>query len=272
MHLKLLTAFFVSFTCCVIAQVNPGARQAALSNSDIALSDDVFSLFYNPAGLSQINWREAGVYYSPSPFGLSELANGFAAYNEPLPFGSAAIGGMTYGFDLYRENKITAGYSYNYNNKFFIGGAVNYHTVSIKNYGSDAAFYFNIGGLVYIADFLRWGFYFHNINRATFSAEENQIPVILGSGLSYDVLENISFNISVIKDLDRKASLNGGIEYNLNEYLSIRSGFSNEPSKFSAGIGIKYSLINFDYAMFTHQDLGLTHQAGIIIRFDSEKN
>jgi len=52
-------------------------RQVALSNSDVAQCNDVFSLFNNPAGSSQLtgeNW----VIYSPAPFGLKELANGYA--------------------------------------------------------------------------------------------------------------------------------------------------------------------------------------------------
>ena len=47
----------------------------------------------------------SGVYYSPAPFGLSELANGYVSYLEPFEFGSIAVGGMTDGFDLYRESK-----------------------------------------------------------------------------------------------------------------------------------------------------------------------
>jgi hypothetical protein len=31
-------------------------------------------------------------------------------------------------------------------------------------------------------------------------------------------------------------------------------------------------LFSLDYAMFTHNDLGLTHQAGIIISFNREQN
>ncbi|GAB4300179.1 MAG: hypothetical protein Kow0098_27290 [Ignavibacteriaceae bacterium] len=249
------------------AQINPGARQISLSNSDVALSNDVFSVFNNPAGLSQINWREAGVYYSPAPFGLSELANGYVAYHEPSDFGSFAIGGMTYGFDLYRESKILLGYSYNYENKFFAGLTFNYHTVSIQNYGNDAAFYLNIGGLAYIADELRWGFFIHNINRATFGNEEDQIPLIFNSGVSYFIIPELSLNIAMEKDIRYNVSLMGGVEYQLIKYITLRTGFSDEPSGYSAGIGINYSFISLDYALFTHQDLGLTHQAGMILSF-----
>ncbi len=214
-----------------------------------------------------MNWREVGVYYSPAPFGLTELANGYIAYNEPFSFGSIAIGGMSYGFDLYRENKILAGFSYNYLNKFFGGIVFNFHTVSIKNYGRASAFYLNIGGLMYLSENIRWGFAIHNLNRATFGNEGNQIPVVISSGFSINILDRLNLNAAIEKDIIQNASLRLGIEYEIIKYISIRTGFQNEPSLYSAGIGINYSFVGLDYAVFNHPDLGLTHQAGIIISF-----
>ena len=249
------------------AQFSPGARQISLSNSDVALSDDAFSLFNNPAGLSQINWREVGIYYSPAPFGLSELANGYIAYVEPFEFGSVAIGGMTYGFDLYRETKLLLGYSYNYENKFFAGVALNYHTFSIQNYGNTGRLYLNFGGLAYITNQIRWGFSISNLNRATVADEDDQIPMVFSTGFSYELIKTLDLNLAVEKDIRYKPSVQCGIEYNIIKYLSLRLGFQNEPARYSAGIGINYSIISLDYSFFTHQDLGLTHQAGIIISF-----
>ena len=252
------------------AQFNPGARQISLSNSDVALSNDVFSLFNNPAGLSQIDWREIGIYYSPAPFGLSELANGYVAYVEPFNFGSIAVGGMTYGFDLYRETKLIVGYSYNYDNKFFAGVAINYHTFSIKNYGNTGKLYLNFGGLAYVTNQFRWGFSISNINRASVGKEDDQIPMIFSTGFSFDVINTLTLNIAVEKDIRYKPSLQTGIEYNIIKYLSLRIGFQNKPARYSAGVGINYSVVSLDYSFFTHQDLGLTHQAGITISFGKD--
>ncbi len=251
-------------------QINPGAKQISLANSCVALSNDVFALFNNPAGLAQMDWREAGIYYSPAPFGLTELANGYIAYNEPLSFGSASIGAMSYGFDLYKEARILAGISYNFLNKFFGGVVFNYHSVSIKNYGNANAFYINIGGLAYLTQNIRWGFSVSNVNRATFGSEKDQIPVIFNSGFSFNIINNLSFNAAVEKELLQNPSVCFGIDYELVKYFSIRTGFQNEPSLFSAGIGIHYSYFNLDYAVYTHPDLGLTHQAGLIISFDTK--
>ena len=268
----LLFLIIVSLCNPAFSQHSAGAKQISLSNSDVALSNDVFALFNNPSGLAQMNWREVGIYYSPAPFGFTELANGFIAYNEPFSFGSVAIGAMTYGFDLYRETKFIAGFSYNYDEKFFGGVAVNIHNVSIKNYGSDLAFYINAGGLAWLTGELRVGFSIQNLNRATFGNEDDQIPMIFNSGLSYDVLQNVSLNFSLESEVGFNPSLQCGINYDLNEYFSLRSGFANEPAKYSAGFGVNYSQFEIDYAIFTHQELGLTHQFSVMVGLETLEN
>lgn len=266
--LLLLLILFVSHSN--IAQIKPGARQISIANADVALANDVFTLFNNPAGLAQLNWKEVGVYYSPAPFGLTELANGYVAYQQPFTFGSLGIGGMTYGYELYRESKIILGYSYNYDNILFLGVAVNYQTYSIQNYGSTGVFYFNLGGLVYILNNLRWGFSTDNINRATVADQDDQIPVVFSTGFSFDIIQNFSLNVSLEKDIRYDLSLAFGIDYDIVEYLSLRIGAADNPSKFTAGIGINYSILGLDYAFFTHPDLGLTHQAGITLSFGKD--
>ena len=199
------------------------------------------------------------------------MANGYIAFNEPFNWGSIAIGGMSYGFDLYKENKILLGASYNLIDIFYLGAVITFHTVSIKNYGSTNAIYFNLGGLAYLTGKIRWGFAIENANRASFGNEKDQIPVVFRTGFSIDVMRNISLNAAIEKDLIQRAALLVGINYDIVEYFSVRTGFSNEPSSFTAGIGINYTLFSLDYAVFTHPDLGLTHQAGIIISFKPEK-
>ena len=62
-----------------------------------------------------------------------------------------------------------------------------------------------------------------------------------------------------------------GIDYEVIRYLNLRIGAMNEPSSFSAGIGINYSIFEIDYALFNHQDLGFTHQFGITLQFGGDK-
>lgn len=268
--------FFAILVLCLysitFSQVSPGAKQIALSHSTAAQSNDVFALFGNPAGLAQMNWRELGIYYSPSPFGVNELANAYAGYIEPTPYGNIAIGYMQFGFDLYKENKIALGYSYNINSSFLIGVTILNQHLKIERYGDDNAITFNLGGLYYLTEETRLGFYTHNLFRATYGQEDDQIPFIMGLGASYDFNNDITFNGAVEKELDFDPSFRFGVEYDIIEYISLRSGFMSEPSSYSVGLGIHYSFINLDYAFFSHPDLGLTHQAGLIIDFNPSKS
>ena len=263
------------YLLCMIeisAQQNPGAKSISLANADIALSNDAFSLFTNPSGFAQMNWMEGGVFYSPSPFGMKELSNAFVAATIPTAYGSFGLGVSTYGFELYKENKCVLAYANRYAKNFFYGASLSLNHLSIKNYGEDKTLAFSLGALYYITTDLRFAFSADNINKATWGKEKNQIPTVYRSGISYDVLPNVSLNAAIESEVGFNPSLHCGINYDLNEYFSLRSGFANEPAKYSAGFGINYSQFEIDYAIFTHQELGLTHQFTILFGLESLEN
>lgn len=249
------------------AQYLPGAKQIALAHSDIAEVSDVFAVFNNPAGLTNIKSIQIGIYYSPSPFGLKQLANGFGAVSKNFEFGNVAAGFSTYGFELYKENKISISFAKEIHEKFSAGISIFYHSLSIKNYGSDNTASFSIGASARLAEDITLGFAAQNITRSTYGNETNQIPSVLGTGLSYNLEQNFIIHFALEKEIENPLSLRFGVDYKPIEYINLRFGFMNEPSSFSGGVGINYSYFNIDYALFTHQDLGLTHQAGLIINF-----
>ena len=254
------------------AQIKPGAMQISLSHSNVALANDVYAIFTNPAGLSQQNWREFSIYYSPSPFGLNKLANSSAAYHEPTDFGSFAIAYSNYGFELYKENKIFVSYSSSILSNFFFGATLAYHNLSIKNYGSDNSITILLGGLAYLTNNLRIGFSIDNITHSTIGKSDNQIPIIFNLGFSYTLLSKLIINTAIEKEIEKNTSLRIGIDYEVIRYLNLRIGTMNEPSSFSAGIGINYSIFEINYAIFNHQDLGFTHQFGITLQFGIDKS
>jgi hypothetical protein len=108
------------------------------------------------------------------------------------------------------------------------------------------------------------------MNRASVADVDDQIPMVLSTGFSFDILNNFSLNFALEKDIRYNPSVQFGVDYDIIEYLSLRVGGSNEPARFTAGLGINYSIFSLDYAFFTHPDLGLTHQAGIILSFGKE--
>ncbi|MEI7811035.1 MAG: hypothetical protein WCJ01_01280 [Ignavibacteria bacterium] len=267
LYILAVVIIFVSHT---FSQINPGARQISLGNSDVAQSDDVFCLFNNPSGLRQMNWREVGIYYSPAPFGLTELSNAYLAYHEPVSIGSIGFGFSTYGFELFRQSGILLGYSCNYQSIYF-GLAVEYMQTTISNYGSENSVLFNIGGLIYLSETMKWGFAIHNFSGATIGKESDQLPMTLKFGFSYEPRNELCLNFALDKELNNMMSLTAGIEYNLVRHFYLRTGFTSQPDRFSAGMGLNYSIMQFDYAVFNHAELGLTHQAGLIIHFTDDE-
>ncbi len=249
------------------AQELPGAGQIALAHSNISSSNDVFSLFNNPAGLSLLKSREIGFYYSPTPFGVKELANTFAAYCEPTQYGSLSAGYSNYGFELYKENTFAIGYGKKIANNFFIGLSSAYHNISIKNYGSKGVLVFSLGAITKLTDQIGLGFAVSNVTRSTITNESNDIPTVFWLGSDLKFVKDIVFCAAVKKEIGFNPSIRLGTEYSLLDFLKLRIGTSNEPNTYSGGIGIIYQFVQVDYAFSSHPDLGFTHQFGLIIRF-----
>ena len=259
---------FLLFTLTLsFAQENPGARQVALSHADVALTADPFSLFNNPAGLAEINSNSIGIYYSPSPFGLKELSNGFGVTSQPTSFGTLSGGFMIYGFELYKETKLTLGLGKKFANNFSFGISTTYKNISIKNYGAKGFIILNAGGIAELSRNINIGFSLENFTRTTINNEENQIPVVFWTGISYKVLDELQLFAALKKEISYNVSFRFGAEYFLLDFLQLRFGTANEPDTYSGGIGINYKMLQVDYAVSSHHLLGLTHQFGLIISF-----
>jgi hypothetical protein len=125
----------------------------------------------------------------------------------------------------------------------------------------------NAGAIAVLSPEVRFGFTLSNLNQASIGNHKDQIPVIIRTGFGVNFEDQLHLNISLKKELQHKFSVAAGLEYYILEVLAIRFGTSTEPVKYSAGGGIRYKYLSFDYAVSIHQQLGLTHQAGIIIIF-----
>jgi hypothetical protein len=249
----------------VFAQINYGAKEIAMGSSNVAMSDNAMSIFGNPAGSAQIDWSEISAYYAPSYFGMKELATASAAGLVPFSFGVISGGFSTYGFELFRETTISLSYSRLLLNKIFLGLALSYKSLKIARYGNAGSLLLNFGGIFYILPQLRFGFAVKNFTRSTYKNYENQIPSIISAGVSINPVDEITVNASIVKDLEYPVSARFGLEYGIFRYLDLRFGYRTEPNSYTGGVGIKYKNFELDYALFTHEDLPLSHQLSVII-------
>ena len=162
--IKIISVFLL-FVLNITAQQNAGTRQIALANSDL-YSPDVFSIFNNPARLSKIQNPQAGIYYSPAPFEIQELSITCASYCHPTQIGTFSFGSTVFGFELYKETEIDAGYSRGMNDCLDIGITLRYKNISIKNYGSAGIFLINLGTTLELSHELAVAFFIENLTHA----------------------------------------------------------------------------------------------------------
>ncbi|MFH2070581.1 MAG: conjugal transfer protein TraF [Elusimicrobiota bacterium] len=107
-------------------QISVGARPAGLGGAYTALSDDVYSVYYNPAGLALIPRTELTTQYSQLYMGLwdnSALAYSFVGIAQPIKFakdfGTVGLSWLQFNSsNLYKENTMALSYGKN----FRIGG------------------------------------------------------------------------------------------------------------------------------------------------------
>lgn len=258
-------SFLLLFSIEFFAQISGGAKSISLSNSNIISFNDVFSVFFNPAALSTSKNILFGAYYSPSPFGLKELSTANAAFVYPMDEFSVGLGFEKYGFELLNEKKIVVSVSNMVDTNIIAGISLTYQNIHIENYGDDSAFSLNFGTLFIIEKWLSTGFSVTNLLRSSYGSETGQIPFTYSFGVKVSPISFTDIYLSIFKEDNYPISFRFGIEYPLIKYLTLRTGFMNDPQSISGGIGLYYSFINFDYAVFTHSVLGLTHQAAIIL-------
>ena len=97
--------------------VGVGARVTGLGRAYTAVSDDVYSIYYNPAGLATLDRKEFGTTYSRLLTGLSDgsnLQNSFLGYAHPLDDGRKGTLGVAWNYftldSLYRESSFFTSY------------------------------------------------------------------------------------------------------------------------------------------------------------------
>lgn len=250
---------------------NIGARATGLNGAFTSLSDNSLAVFYNPAGLGQINYREVSAYYGPSQFGISEISTAALSYTEALDFGTFGIGLKTYGFDLYRESEMKISYGNNFGKKMFLGLNVNFYNLKIQNYNSASAFGADIGGLAYLTEFIKWGFFAGNITGSKIGESRQKIPKIYRTGFTVQPETDLNLILEFEKDVKFPLSFRGGLEYFVNDFVDLRAGIGTQPDTFSGGISFNYNIMQLDYSIINHQDLGITNQISVTLNFGGSK-
>jgi len=110
-----------------------------------------------------------------------------------------------------------------------------------------------------------------------FDRESFQLPLNLKLGGAYSASRNLLFALDINKPVDNDIILNAGTEYIIEFHgaisIAARLGYKTDAKGFAetagvtAGTGIKYRDIGFDYAFVPYGELDSTHRISLKIIF-----
>ena len=286
-------------------KIGVGARAVGIGEAFVAVADDINSLYWNPAGLSQIQRHEVTAMHSEW---LQGVRYEYIGYVYPLG-NERAIGmslGLLYFSDVERRTWTTetqlstspeglfgasdfAG-TISYSQRLWgsLKGGINlkYIYENIDVYSAND-FALDIG-LLYKAFIknLNLGINFQNIgSKIKFREKEYSLPYNVKTGISYKITElNLLLALDLNSPVDNYSSINTGIEYSYDN-ITGRVGYRykqfgndlGDLSGLTAGAGFNISKLldlfndsvdlQLDYAFVPFGDLGFTHRISLSGKF-----
>lgn len=264
-----------------------GARQAGLGNAFSALADDVYSAYYNPAGLVQLHRSEFTAYYSKLYSGLddgSNIARSYLAYGHP----TAKRG--TFGFSyltlslsgLYSESSFAFHYATALKERWNVGASLKYLKKSFgndeytdnainsdtgaqlgsadplfaENGTSKSAMAFDLGLQYRISRIYGLGFTILNVNSpnmALSGSDTDKVPAVYKLGLARRTKRSsVNAEMSMREFTSNEFRFNMGGERWYAGGFGLRGGlgFGQRQYQITAvGASYRWDALQFDYAM-----------------------
>jgi hypothetical protein len=253
-----------SIVYCSFEHSNSGAENLALGNSTIASINNLYAIFYNPAGISRNNEIKLSSTYR-NYYGLKDINQISVVTIFSILTKRFSIGFERFGNNLYNENRILIGSAFSLSNKMNVGITISFNSLSISNYGSNSSMSFSVGFLYIINSKIFLGVTlsdFYGINTVDGENANNSDFEI---GFAYVPLSNIKLYSTISRNIRFRAEFNLGIEYLFQDHIIIRFGYENSIDTISSGIGVSIDSVTFNYAFRWHTWLGASYAVALEI-------
>jgi hypothetical protein len=220
---------------------------------------DPWALVHNPSILSLTPETRVSAFMVPALFGIRELQTVSSCGTFSLAGGPVSLSVEQFGFDLYKEFCVTAGFGRTIAKGISGGLALEWRKTAIKGYGTSHSFVVAAGWVVELSEELHMGFAGDNILGETIGNLRQPLPQKVAMAISYQPLSDLLFVLEGEKDTKHPMTARTGLEFSALESLRLRMGVAHDPNIVSAGISIQYGGAEFGYAAFGHAQLGWTH-------------
>ena len=227
--------FSVGEAGAIFLLIAPGARAGALGEAQVAVTDDAYASYWNPAGLGFLKGQELSLMYVPEwlpGFNLDDMYYSFAAYRKSFPY-LGTIGGHIIFLGLGEQTRtdeaanylgtfssymaaFTVSYSallsdkrsFGLNAKVFHQQLTDFGAGAEKGKGSSTDFGFDIGYMhkEFLSPRLDLGLTITNIGpKVSFinPAQADPQPTNFTLGLNYRLIDEQFNKLNVIYDVDK---------------------------------------------------------------------
>ncbi|MDO9068242.1 MAG: helix-hairpin-helix domain-containing protein, partial [Deltaproteobacteria bacterium] len=254
-----ILVWLISAVCfAAFEETATDARNLGMGGAGIALPDYLSAGMENPALPCFAPVQTAGSG-TAIPFGLTDLTAASAQAGYQKEKLGLAAGFATMGSALYRENIIKTAVSFRPFKQAGFGLGISGYNLSIQRYGSANALGLDLAVIGSPLENLTMAAVARNFNRPRIGSSDEEIAQWLDWGVSYSLLNQLTFAFQLQSQRGYNSQLRFGQEYRHNRHLALRAGFSSQPSSFSFGLGLFLKKLRLDYAVKTHSSLGLGH-------------
>lgn len=270
--------------------INVSPYQASLGGAATALSSDIASSYYNPAGLSSIERPGINLMHY---MWFQDISYEFIG--GAFPIGSKSTIGFSTAYlhmgqiDIYNEFDQQQGSL----NAYSLAGIISYsRSVSGNlNLGISGKFimeklaeikangYAIDVGSQYIGSNFRFGAAINNLGpKMKYEIESFNLPVSFSIGSAFSPMSlPVDIIVGAKIPFEGDISIAAGLDYQLTSFLSLRSGmggFGDDNVSNTANFGIGLNLMNsyIDYAFNLKNQLGSTHSFSFTFNFGDARS
>jgi hypothetical protein len=287
----------------VFENVDVSPRARAMGDAAVAVADDAFAPYFNPAGLASLTQPAlASSYVRPYALSFTDLiyvGGAFRVAGLPGSFGFGVrrfsvewddedlVTGRTESVDLLSENTYTLSHGLtlyqDMHSTTQLGASLNLYNLDFGpaldeadggqgiDPGSDTVAGLDVGLLVTLHERTRLGVLVKNLNNPQIGLEQEALQQRIHGGVAYEPYLGVITTFEFENVLGEAVQYHGGIEMAVSEGLFLRFGAMTQPSKLSAGFGYEVKGLGLHYGFSTGGGtLDSSHQFGLTLTWGGE--
>ncbi len=277
-------------TASAFLKLSAGSRPAGMGDAYCSVADDATAVYWNPAGLTQIQEKQGTFMFLRPMTRVEDLAMSYIGIAIPSVYGKFGGAITYYGYGQMDEitgekdgnpvtNKRWDAYDFACSFSFakdvrkdtWLGATLK--VVNGKIAESTAIAFACDFGLLQKKDRLAIGAVIRNVGSSMKYEEEGfGLPISVKLGASYKLLKlHLLLSGDLTMPNDNKTYFNLGTEYSWVKAFSLRCGYKSGPEDEGKGLtfgaGTNLGLYSFDYAYQTFDKLGDGHRISLSAKF-----